>query len=55
MLGADPRPEERLLSRSRESFMLAVNRDIGILDLGLDIADYVNSKVFGLPENVKVH
>ena len=51
----DPRDEttdERLLRRSRESLMLAVNRDIGSLDLGLDIAAYGNRKDFGFPENV---
>jgi len=51
----DPRDEttdERLLRRSRESLMLAVNRDIGSLDLGLDVAAYGNRKDFGFPENV---
>ena len=51
----DPRDEttdERLLRRSRESLMLAVNRDVGNLDLGLDIAAYGNRKDFGFPENV---
>ena len=51
----DPRDEtndERLLRRSRESLMLAVDRDIGKLDLGLDIAAYGNRKDFGFPENV---
>ncbi|HET9862534.1 MAG TPA: TonB-dependent receptor, partial [Steroidobacteraceae bacterium] len=36
----DPRDEstdERLLRRSRESLMLAVDRDVGKLDLGLDV------------------
>ena len=32
--------------------MLAVNRDIGSLDLGLDVAAYGNRKDFGFPENV---
>ena len=51
----DPRDEttdERLLRRSRESLMLAVNRDIGNLDLGVDVAAYGNRKDFGFPENV---
>ena len=51
----DPRDQttdERLLRRSRESLMLAVNRDVGNLDLGLDIAAYGNRKDFGFPENV---
>ena len=51
----DPRDEttdERLLRRSRESLMLVVDRDVGPLDLGLDIAAYGNRKDFGFPENV---
>jgi len=32
--------------------MLAVDRDVGNLDLGLDIAAYGNRKDFGFPENV---
>ena len=51
----DPRDEttdERLLRRSRESLVLAVNRDVGRLDLGLDVAAYGNRKDFGFPENV---
>jgi outer membrane cobalamin receptor len=49
----DPRDEttdERLLRRSRESLMLAVNRDVGNLDLGVDIAAYGDRKDFGFPE-----
>jgi len=51
----DPRDEisdQRLLRRSRESLMLAVDRDIGKLDLGLDLAAYGDRKDFGFPENV---
>ena len=51
----DPRDEatdERLLRRSREALVLAVNRDVGRLDLGLDVAAYGNRKDFGFPENV---
>ena len=51
----DPRDEttdERLLRRSRESLMLAVNRDVGALDLGMDIAAFGNRKDFGFPDNV---
>jgi vitamin B12 transporter len=51
----DPRDEttgERLLRRSRESLMLAVSRDIGPLDVGVDIAAYGNRKDFGFPTNV---
>ncbi|MEO8064661.1 MAG: TonB-dependent receptor [Pseudomonadota bacterium] len=48
----DPRDEttdERLLRRSREALVLAVNRDVGALDLGVDIAAYGNRKDFGFP------
>lgn len=48
----DPRDEtsdERLLRRSRESLMLAVSRDVGALDVGVDIAAYGNRKDFGFP------
>ena len=51
----DPRDEttdERLLRRSRESLMLAVSRDVGALDIGMDIAAYGNRKDFGFPTNV---
>ena len=51
----DPRDEttdERLLRRSREALVIAVNRDVGRLDLGLDVAAYGNRKDFGFPENV---
>ncbi len=51
----DPRDEttdELLLRRSRESLVLAVNRDVGALDLGLDVAAYGDRKDFGFPENV---
>jgi vitamin B12 transporter len=46
----DPRDEttdERLLRRSREALTLAVNRDVGALDLGLDVQAYGNRKDFG--------
>jgi vitamin B12 transporter len=49
----DPRDEEldeRLLRRSRESAVLAVNRDVGKLDLGLDVAAFGNRKDFGFPQ-----
>ncbi len=51
----DPRDEisdQRLLRRSRESLMLALDRDIGKLDLGVDVAAYGDRKDFGFPENV---
>jgi vitamin B12 transporter len=51
----DPRDEttdQRLLRRSRESLVLAVNRDVGALDLGVDIAAFGDRKDFGLPLNV---
>jgi vitamin B12 transporter len=51
----DPRDEttdQRLLRRSRESLVLAVNRDVGALDVGVDVAAYGNRKDFGFPQNV---
>ena len=51
----DPRNEnttQRLLRRSRESLMLAVNRDVGALDVGMDVAAIGNRKDFGFPANV---
>jgi vitamin B12 transporter len=48
----DPRDEttgERLLRRSREALVLAVNRDVGSLDLGVDLAAYGNRTDFGFP------
>ncbi len=51
----DPRDEttdERLLRRSRESLMVAVSRDVGPLDVGVDIAAYGNRKDFGFPDSV---
>jgi vitamin B12 transporter len=51
----DPRNEttdERLLRRSRESAVLAVNRDVGALDVGVDVAAFGNRKDFGFPTNV---
>ena len=49
----DPRDEttdERLLRRSRAALVLAVNREVGALDLGVDIAAYGNRKDFGFPQ-----
>jgi vitamin B12 transporter len=51
----DPRDEttdERLLRRSRESLVLAVSRDVGALDLGVDIASFGDRLDFGFPSNV---
>jgi vitamin B12 transporter len=51
----DPRDEttdERLLRRSRESLVLAVNRDAGAFDFGVDVAAFGNRKDFGFPANV---
>jgi vitamin B12 transporter len=51
----DPRDQttdERLLRRSREALSIAVNRDVGKLDLGVDVAAYGNRKDFGFPENI---
>jgi len=51
----DPRSEttdERLLRRSREALVLAVSRDVGPLDVGLDLQAYGNRKDFAFPEQV---
>ena len=51
----DPRDEitdERLLRRSRESLVLVLNRDLGPLDAGIDVAAFGNRKDFGFPSNV---
>jgi vitamin B12 transporter len=51
----DPRDEitdERLLRRSRESLVLALNRDVGAFDAGIDVAAFGNRKDFGFPSNV---
>jgi vitamin B12 transporter len=51
----DPRDEitdDRLLRRSRESLVLALNRDVGALDAGIDIAAFGNRKDFGFPSSV---
>jgi vitamin B12 transporter len=51
----DPRDEtadQRLLRRSSESLVFAVNRDVGALDLGLDVAAFGDRKDFGFPQNV---
>jgi vitamin B12 transporter len=48
----DPRDEsddERLLRRSREAWSVAVNRDVGPLDLGVDVVASGNRKDFGFP------
>jgi len=48
----DPRDEttdERLLRRARESAFLAVDRDVGPLDVGIDAAWFGNRKDFGFP------
>jgi vitamin B12 transporter len=48
----DPRDESgdaRLLRRSREAMSLAVNRDVGRLDLGLDVVASGNRKDVGFP------
>jgi vitamin B12 transporter len=51
----DPRDEttdERLLRRSREALVFAVNRDVGALDVGMDIAAVGERKDFGFPSAV---
>jgi vitamin B12 transporter len=51
----DPRDEttdEQLLRRSKESLMLAVDRDVGAFDVGIDIAAFGERKDFGFPEPV---
>jgi vitamin B12 transporter len=48
----DESSDERLLRRSRESLVLAVNRDVGALDVGVDVAAFGNRKDFGFPSNV---
>ena len=48
----DPRDattDERLLRRARESAFLAVDRDVGPFDLGIDAAYFGNRKDFGFP------
>ncbi|MEO8019555.1 MAG: TonB-dependent receptor [Pseudomonadota bacterium] len=48
----DPRDETadaRLLRRLREALVVAVDRDLGKLDLGVDIAAFGNRKDFGFP------
>jgi vitamin B12 transporter len=48
----DPRDEttdERLLRRARESLFVAVDRDIGPIDVGIDAAYFGNRKEFGFP------
>jgi vitamin B12 transporter len=54
----NPRDElldERLLRRSRESLMLALNRDVGALDVGVDVAAYGNRRDFGFPASVTMN
>jgi len=51
----DPRNEttdERLLRRSREALVLAVSRDVGPLDLGVDLQAYGNRKDVSFPSDV---
>jgi vitamin B12 transporter len=50
----DESNDQRLLRRSREQLVLAVSRDVGKLDLGLDIAAFGSRKDFGFPENVNL-
>jgi vitamin B12 transporter len=48
----DPRDEttdDRLLRRARESAFVALDRDVGPLDLGIDAAWFGNRKDFGFP------
>jgi vitamin B12 transporter len=48
----DPRDESddtRLLRRSREALSVALNRDVGPLDLGVDVVASGNRKDFGFP------
>ena len=48
----DPRDastDERLLRRSRESAFVAVDRDVGPIDLGIDVAHFGNRKDVGFP------
>jgi vitamin B12 transporter len=48
----DPRDEttgERLLRRAREALSVAVNRDVGALDVGMDIVASGNRKDVGFP------
>jgi vitamin B12 transporter len=51
----DPRDEttdERLLRRSREALVLAVSRDVGALDVGMDVQAYGNRKDTSFPDTV---
>jgi outer membrane cobalamin receptor len=48
----DPRDEStdtRLLRRSREALSVAVNRDVGKFDIGMDVVASGNRKEFGFP------
>ena len=48
----DPRDEttdQRLLRRARESLSVAVDRDVGPIDVGIDAAYFGNRKDFGFP------
>jgi len=48
----DPRDEttdERLLRRARESLLVALDRDVGPFDVGIDAAWFGNRKDFGFP------
>jgi vitamin B12 transporter len=51
----DPRDQstdERLLRRSREALVLAVSRDVGPLDVGIDLQAYGNRKDTSFPSTV---
>lgn len=51
----DPRDEgsgQRLLRRARETLLVAVDRDLGKLDVGVDVAAHGSRRDFGFPENV---
>ncbi len=51
----DPRNETadaRLLRRSREALVLAVSRDVGRLDAGIDVQAYGNRKDVSFPDDV---
>jgi vitamin B12 transporter len=51
----DPKDEttgEQLLRRSEEALVVAVNRDVGAFDVGVDILAVGDRKDFGFPENV---
>jgi vitamin B12 transporter len=45
----DETTDERLLRRARESLFVALDRDVGPFDLGIDAAYFGNRKDFGFP------